>query len=503
MAETQAPFVGDVLGAFIAASTWDSIPPSLRHEAKRALLNYFGCALGSAHDPVVSAALKVMSPFSGEDRVTVVGRAERHDPMAASFINAIAGNLLDYDDTHTRTAIHPTAPVAGALLALAEQSGATGPEVLHAFILGVEVECRLGNAVSPGHYARGWHITATCGVFGAAAACAKLLGLTAEESAAALGLAASQAAGVIENLPTAAKNVGVGNAARNGILAALLAQEGYRAGAAAIEGPFGWARAMGDEPVIGEMVDQLGSRWELAVNTYKPYPSGFVFHAVIDAALAIRRDLGLSADDVASVLVEGDQLLLDRGDRPVRTERDARVSIQHAAAIALARGRAGVEDFSMAAVNDPVLAALRGRVSARLSPGMATAAATVTVTARDGRQQTVHVEHAKGSLDAPMTDAELEAKFHSSSGDAVRDGARIAAVWSLEDAADVGEHGEDIAARENAARTVVAPYVVDGERGPDGVRPSHIKERIRALGPTVRLDLSLKPADPSAGNWVI
>ena len=162
---------------------------------------------------------------------------------------------------------------------------------LTAFILGVEVECRIGNAVSPGHYARGWHITSTCGVFGAAAACAKLLGLSADGITNAIGIAASQSAGIVENLPTAAKNVSVGNAARNGLFAALLAAEGYDASARAIEGPLGWARAMGDEPDLERLVGGLGNSWEIAKNTYKPYPAGIVFHAVIDACFKLRARL--------------------------------------------------------------------------------------------------------------------------------------------------------------------------------------------------------------------
>ena len=177
------------------------------------------------------------------------------------------------------------------MLALAQARGFSGRAVLTAFILGVEVECRVGNAVSPGHYARGWHITSTCGVFGAAAACARLLGLSADQIANAIGIAASQSAGIVENLPSAAKNVSVGNAARNGLFAALLAAEGYSASPRAIEGPLGWARAMGDEPDIGRLTGGLGKTWEIAKNTYKPYPAGIVFHAVIDACFNLRAKL--------------------------------------------------------------------------------------------------------------------------------------------------------------------------------------------------------------------
>ena len=316
-------FAGEQLGRFVAASRWEDVPEAVRHEGKRSLLNFIGCALGVADTPPIEMALRVLLPFSGPERVTLIGRAERLDPFGAAFVNAIGANLLDYDDTHLRTVIHPTAPVAPAALALAEQRGLSGAAVLHAFILGAEVECRIGNAVSPGHYVRGWHITSTCGVFGSAVASAKLLGLRAEQIWHALGIAASQSAGVVENLPNAAKNVSVGNAARNGLFAALLAEQGYTGAPAAIEGALGWARAMGDVPVVAEAAGELGSRWELLKNTYKPYPCGIVFHAVIDACLALRQEHALTEADIVEVVVSGNQLLLDRGDRVTTNPRDA------------------------------------------------------------------------------------------------------------------------------------------------------------------------------------
>ncbi len=188
-------FAAEQLGRFVAESHWDALPQGLRHEAKRSLLNFVGGAIGVANTAPIDMAMRVLLPLSGIERVTVLGRGEMLDPLGASFINAVSANLLDYDDTHLRTVIHPTAPVAPAALALAEQRGLSGAAMLHAFLLGAEVECRIGNAVSPGHYARGWHITSTCGVFGAAVASAKLLGLDARQTCDAIGIAASQSAG--------------------------------------------------------------------------------------------------------------------------------------------------------------------------------------------------------------------------------------------------------------------------------------------------------------------
>ena len=438
------------LARFVAQSRWDDLPNELRHEGKRSLLNFIGCALGVAHSAAIEMALRVLLPLSGSDRVTVLGRPERLDPLNAAFVNAVAGNLLDYDDTHLPTVIHPAAPVAPAVLALAEQHGLSGAAMLQAFILGAEVECRIGNAVSPNHYARGWHITATCGVFGAAAASAKLLGLDAQQTWHALGIAASQSAGVVENLPSAAKNVGVGNAARNGLLAALLAQQGYTAAPAAIEGALGWARATGDAAKISEITSDLGTRWELQKNTYKPYPCGIVMHAVIDACLALRRDHALTSMQMAEVTISGDQLLLDRGDRPVASERDARVSIHHCAAVALLFGAAGLDAFSDATVHAPEVVALRALVNARLDTGSPRGAATATVRTNDGRVLTTTVLHPRGSEQHPLTDADIESKTrelarHGSFRGPVDN--VIAAVWQLDGQATIAPLLAALAAR--------------------------------------------------------
>jgi 2-methylcitrate dehydratase PrpD len=428
-------YVGEHLGGFVAASGWAELPHAVRHEGKRSLLNFIGCALGVANAAPIEMALRVLLPLSGENRVTVLGRTEKLDPLGAAFVNAIGGNLLDYDDTHLRTVIHPSAPVAPAALALAEQRGLSGAMMLHAFILGCEVECRIGNAVSPGHYARGWHITSTCGVFGAAAASAKLLGLDATRTWHALGIAASQSAGIIENLPSAAKNVSVGNAARNGMFAALLAEQGYTAAPAAIEGALGWARAMGDEPAVPEIIGDLGERWELLSNTYKPYPCGIVMHSVVDACLALRRQV--APDDIAEIVVSGDQLLLDRGDRAVANERDARVSIHHCAAVALLFGAAGLKEFSNAIVHAPAVVALRARTKARLEAASPRGAATASVRTYDGRQLEATVLHAKGSMEQPLSDREIEVKVRELAPLAGID-ALFAAVWQLDSLTDIG-----------------------------------------------------------------
>jgi 2-methylcitrate dehydratase PrpD len=437
--QDQEQGAGATLAEFVAAASWTDVAGQ-SCEAKRSILNFFATALGSAYDPTVTSALRTLSPFSGAATSAIIGRSERLDALGAAFVNAISANLLDFDDTHPDTIIHPAAPVAAPVLALAQARGLSGRDAITAFILGVEVECRIGNAVSPGHYARGWHITSTCGVFGAAVACAKLLGLSAAGIKNAIGLAASQSAGIVENLPTAAKNVSVGNAARNGLFAALLAAEGYDASARAIEGPLGWARATGDTADLDRLVSGLGESWEIARNTYKPYPAGVVFHAVIDACFKLRARLNKSIDDIESITVQGSALLLARGDRPVRNERDARVSIHHCAALALLLGRAGVSEFEEAIVFRPDIVSLRQKVKAERDESLPDGAAHVSIRLASGEMLSETVMAAKGSLSDPLSDLDIETKLRDCSrlgGATWNADAIIEDVWRLDELADV------------------------------------------------------------------
>jgi 2-methylcitrate dehydratase PrpD len=437
--QDQEHGAGATLANFVAATSWADVAAQ-SHEAKRSILNFFATALGSAYDPAVTSALRTLSPFSGAATSAIVGRTELLDALGAAFVNAISANLLDFDDTHLDTIIHPAAPVAAPVLALAQARRFSGRDVITAIILGVEVECRIGNAVSPGHYARGWHITSTCGVFGAAAASAKLLGLSADRIANAIGIAASQSAGIMENLPTAAKNVSVGNAARGGLLAALLAAEGYDASTRAIEGPLGWARAMGDEPDLERLVGGLGNSWEIEKNTYKPYPAGIVFHSVIDACFKLRARLNPGIDDILSITVLGSALSLARGDRPVRNERDARVSIHHCAACALLLGTAGVPEFTEAVVFRPDIMALRQKVKAELDATLPDGATHVVVHLASGEMLSETLMAARGSLADPLSDLDIEAKLRDCarlSGTTWNADTIIADVWRLDGLADV------------------------------------------------------------------
>ncbi|PTE08559.1 MmgE/PrpD family protein [Mesorhizobium helmanticense] len=431
------------LAAFVHRSRWEDVPEPVRAHAMRSVFNGFGTAVGGSSDQAVLRLTESLAPFSAGETATVIGHAQRRDALTAAFLNAAAINVFDFDDTHAGTIIHPTAPVAPVVLALAETRPVSGAELLHAFTLGVEVACRIGNAVSPSHYDRGWHITSTCGIFGAAVAAAKLLDLSEDEILWALGNASAQASGLVETLGFMAKSTGVGNAARGGLVSALMAQCGVEGPPRPLEGPRGFLKVCSDQPRPELIEGGLGRDWEMLRNMFKPYPCGVVLNPVIDACLSARANPDFSADRIAEVVVRGAPLLKARADRPeVTTGREAQVSAQHAIAVSLLRGRAGAEEFSDAAVNDPQVKALRAKVHpVEIDAGTPVEAAHVSIRYADGSSVEVTEEVATGSLARPMSDSALREKFVALAhyGCPTIAVAPLAdTLWSLADLADAG-----------------------------------------------------------------
>lgn len=437
------PPISRTLAAFAADLQPQDMPADVRHAAKRSLLNFFATALPGAHDIAVETALGTLRKFAGAGDATLIARAETVDPLTAAFINAAAANVHDFDDTHLRTVIHPTAPVAPALLALAKTRTIGGAEFLDALALGIEATCRIGNAVSPDHYARGWHITATCGVFGAALATGKLLGLDEARLVWALGTASAQASGLVETLGTMAKSVGVGGSARGGLLAALLADGAFDGPDRPLEGPRGFLNVTGADPKFGEVADDLGTRWEALKNIHKPYPCGIVLNAVVDGSLELRARRSAPVEAIESITLTGHPLLRQRADRPnVSTGREAQVSAQHAVAACLVFGAAGLDEFGDDAVRDPRVLALRQRVRVEEAPGIPVPDVRIAIKDKDGATDEIAVKDARGTDNRPLTDAEIEDKFRALAARAPgcsRADELIEAVWTLDGSDDAGE----------------------------------------------------------------
>jgi len=445
MAEMTDLSASAVLANFAASSVWDDVPAAVRHEGRRAVLNFFAVTLAAVRDPMLATMERIYVKFSSGEQATLIGRKQRSDPLTAAAINAMAANIHDFDDTHHPTIIHPSAPVASALFALAEARPMRGEQWLHAFLIGVEAACRIGRALSPGHYTRGWHVTSTCGVFGAAVGAACALNLDASRIVAALGCAAVQAGGLVEMLGTGAKSVSVGNAARNGLLSALLAAEGLDGPAQPLEGVRGYLRVAADAPDVNLIGAGLGTHWEIINNTYKPYPCGVVLNPVIDACLALTADRRIAKGAwraIKHVELMGHPLLRQRTDRPgVGTGRQSQVSAQHAVAVTLLRGRAGLAEFSDEAVADPDVQELGQKLKFVDDDTCPVDAVWVTILFGDGTSLQHRVEAARGSLARPLQDVELEKKLRELcryGGARVQSAHLIDAVWALEAAEDAG-----------------------------------------------------------------
>jgi 2-methylcitrate dehydratase PrpD len=372
------------LAEVLARSRWDDVPAAVRREATRAVVNIAGCVVAGRADPAL-------------------GILRRTFPHDEALLDAAAATAHDYDDTHLRTVIHATPPVAGALFSLARSRSVSGPQFLHALVLGMETTCRLGNAVTPGHYERGWHITSTCGVFGATAAAGKILQLNEKQFVHAFGIAATQAAGLVEVLGSMARVLNAGFAARNGLAAALLAADGFEGPARPLEGLRGFLNVFGGRNDARELVEGWGKRWELTQVAYKPYPSGVVLHALIDACLEQREKVRESE----SIVVALNPLAVERTDRPEpRNALEARLSAHHAVAVVALRGRAGLAEFSDAAAMDSELQAFRRRVRVVPEKRLDKMAALITA----GKS----VISAPASK--PLDDARLEAKLRELAG---------------------------------------------------------------------------------------
>jgi 2-methylcitrate dehydratase PrpD len=412
VAKPAAPRVTQTLARYIVNARYEDLPANVKKEGTRTLLNWVGVAVGGSRHETVDRAVAALAPFSGAKQAGLFGRSERFDIMNAAFINGVSSHIFDFDDTHLKTIIHPAGPVASAILALSEYKPVSGKDFLNALVLGIETECRIGNAVYPNHYDTGWHITGTAGVFGAAAAAGKLLGLSEQQMVWALGLAASQPVGLRESFGSMNKSFNPGRAANNGLFAALLASNDYTSSEGMIEAKRGWANTISTKQDYREITEGLGQRYEAALNTYKPFACGIVIHPAIDAAIQLRNANGLKADQIERVDLKVHPLVIElTGKKTPQLGLEGKFSVYHSVAVAIIEGAAGEKQYSDRAVRDPQVIALRDRVNAVIDPAVKPEQVDMTITLKDGRKLHKFIEHAIGSVEVPMTDAQLEAKF--------------------------------------------------------------------------------------------
>jgi len=395
------------LAQWVVDSQWGDIDEVTKNSALSSWINWFACALGGANSPDSDRLIQGLAPF-GKGDAQLIGRSEKFDPANAALIHAFTSNILDYDDTQWSTGIHPSGTVASALVAWASQTVVSGEDFLHAFLLGMEVECRIGLAISPGHYERGWHITATCGVFGAAVAVGRLMKLTPQQMAWALGHAATQSSGLVASLGTMAKSLNIAYAARNGLIAAQLAKNNITANDRILEARFGFNELMGSRPLDEILCKDLGQTWFASENTYKPYPCGFLLHPTLDACLKSSDIKTFDLHDIEQVTLKVHPLSKTRADRihPV-DGLESKLSLQHAVSIALLRGEAGVRNFTDQAAKDPTVRTCREKIKVIAEESLSTDEARVLIQLKNGEEI---IRKSSGSQEL-MSSQALEKKF--------------------------------------------------------------------------------------------
>lgn len=410
-ADHNAPPVTRMLAEFVVNHPSKGWSAETDREAHRTFANWVGCAAGAARHETVDAAVAGVMELAPAPQASLFGRGEKVDIANAALINGISSHTYDFDDTHLKTIIHPAGPVASSAYALAEFKGLSGRDLIDALVIGIEVSCRVGNAIYPDHYDRGWHITGSTGMLGSAAACARLLKLNADQTQMALGIAASQPVGLREQFGTMTKPFHPGAAAKAGLMSALFAKHGFTASTRALEAPRGLMQVFSEKCDWKEITERLGETWEIALNAYKPFACGIVIHPSIDGCVQFKAQ-GITPERVQSITVRVHPLVLElTGKKTPKTGLEGKFSVYHSCAVGLIYGQAGEHEYTDQVVNDPKVIALRDKVQAIVDESMPEDAADLELVTVDGKRHQVRVEHAVGSLEKPMTEPQLKAKF--------------------------------------------------------------------------------------------
>jgi 2-methylcitrate dehydratase PrpD len=402
--DAEPTYTAEFCAGLLAAEK-SGLPEPVANAARRSLFNVLGTSVGAARTTAIDALVRTATARRAEGPVRIPGRTRTVNEYWGAVIAGTAAHLDDFDDTHLVTVIHPGAAVLGTLIALADQPDRVGANYLTAFALGCEAQLRIGNAISPSHYDQGWHITGTCGVFGATVSAGLLLGLDLDQLRHALALASTMTLGHREAFGSMTKPLHPGKAAANGLLAARLAAAGAT-GPVDPLGPSGVLPVFSAGIARAELVRDWDD-WELERNTFKPYPCGIVAHPAIDAALAAHDQVGDPAR-ITSVEITCHPLVPElMGRRQPEDGLQARFSAYHAAAVGLLDGEVGLAQFSDARAVAPEVVRLRGLLTLATTPDCPRDAATLRLVRSDGTPVTSVVDHARGSLARPLTDAEL------------------------------------------------------------------------------------------------
>jgi 2-methylcitrate dehydratase PrpD len=428
------------LASFLASLAFEDLPEAAVHAGRRGVLDWIGCALAGSRHPTISRLLSVLEEVGGDPQATVFGRNVKLGLLEAPIANGQMGHVLDFDDTHMGgVVLHASSPILSALFALSEKSTVTGRDFLVAYAAGFEAGVRAGQG-APAHHAGGWHLTGTLGSIAAGAAAGKLLELNAQQLVYALGISATQAAGMQQNRGTMCKSFHAGKAASSGVLAALLAQKGFDSSDEILEGKRGFCRIYSSVAKTDLILNELSMRWEITRNGHKPYACGVVLHPAIDAMIALARRVP-APDQVATIELRVNPLAVSiTGVANPKTGLKSKFSLTHSAAVAFLDRAAGIAQYTDDRARHPDVATVREIVSVQTDESLGKDQAWAAVVMRDGDRYEHQVVHASGTIDNPMSDAAIEAKFLANAAPVIghERASRVRdTVWQLERRGDV------------------------------------------------------------------
>lgn len=413
MKPSSSPNVTDRLAGFFVETSYEALPPEVIHDGKRCIVDGIGVALGGADHPSSHILLKYCRTLGSQPEAQAWGHPDRLPVELAALVNGHQGHVLDFDDTFLppETALHGTVPLLSPLLAVAEHRHLSGKAVLRAFVLGFEAEARLALALGRNHLLGGWHVTATAGPVGGAVGVGVLIGLSPARMRNAIGIAITHSGGVTAMFGSMSKAYQCGKAAEAGVRAALLAEMGFDSGMEPLTHPQGYLNVASSDRAFEKLTDQLGERYLIRENGFKPYASGVVTHPLIDALVQLRKE-GMDADSVARIEVRVNPFVLQvTGQSEPKTGLEGKFSAYHCAAVALLDGTARKTQFTDARVNDPAAVTLRRKVALIPDESLRKDECTVAVNLLDGRKQERHVPRASGTVENPMSDEALAEKF--------------------------------------------------------------------------------------------
>jgi 2-methylcitrate dehydratase PrpD len=400
------------LSTFLADLTFDALSPAAVHECRRGVLDWIGCALAGSNHPAIAALLTSFDSIGSTGPARVIGHRRRLGVCEAAICNGQMGHVLDFDDTLLMrlTVLHTSSPVLAALFGLAQTRRVSGRELFVAYASGFEAGIRVGQT-APEHLEIGWHLTGTLGSIAAAAASAKLLGLEGPKINTAIAIGATQAAGMQQNRGTMCKSFHAGKAASNGILAGLLAANGFDSSPEIVEGRLGFCRLYSDRSQPELLCENLGAPLLVTRNGYKPYACGVVLHPTIDAALAVRDRVLAKLDAIERIeLKVHPHVASVTGTREPQTGLHGKFSVYHTVAVTLVDGAAGASQYTDARVRDPKLAALRAKVNVVVDETYRKDQCLLTVITRAQHFES-KIDHASGTVENPVSDHVLQAKF--------------------------------------------------------------------------------------------